>query len=177
MSDLITLTGLTARGQHGGLRLDDLIEIAGLTDAQLAGAEMAEGAKECYGLAEWDLARDVLLIAFRDRGQYGGRGAFSSWLYAIAAHRWQRMKVERGPAAIPLTEEMRLIRAQVGRRQSVGGALEELGKLLDVTDVVRDRGRSVVATVEFLQHRLSEMGHKTPPVTPTLPGRSAEAYA
>jgi hypothetical protein len=57
---------------------------------------------------------------------------------------------------------MRLIRAQVGRRQSVRGALEEPGKLFDVLDVVRDRGRGIVATVEFLQHRLSEMGHKTP---------------
>ena len=65
----------------------------------------------------------------------------------------------------------------MGRRQSVRGALEEPCKLFDVLDVVRDRGRGIVATVEFFQHRLSEMGHKTPPVTPTLPGRSAEAYA
>ena len=72
---------------------------------------------------------------------------------------------------------MRLIRAQMGRRQSVRGALEEPGELLDVLDVVRDRGRGIVATVEFLQHRLSEMGHKTPPVTHTLPGRSGEAHA
>jgi hypothetical protein len=50
------------RRQHAGLRLDDLIEIAGLTDAQLAGAEMAEGAKKCYGLAEWDLARHHLIL-------------------------------------------------------------------------------------------------------------------
>jgi RNA polymerase sigma-70 factor (ECF subfamily) len=50
------------RRQHLGLRLDDLIEIAGLTDAQLGGAEMAEGAKECYGLAEWDLARHPLVL-------------------------------------------------------------------------------------------------------------------
>lgn len=50
------------RRKHDGLRLDDLIEIAGLTDAQLVGAEMAEGAKACYGLAEWDLARDVLVL-------------------------------------------------------------------------------------------------------------------
>jgi RNA polymerase sigma-70 factor (ECF subfamily) len=50
------------RRQHGGLRLDDLVEIAGLTDAQLQGAQMAEGAKECYGLDEWDLARDRLVL-------------------------------------------------------------------------------------------------------------------
>jgi hypothetical protein len=50
------------RRKQDGLRLDDLIEIAGLTDTQLGAAEMAEGAKECYGLAEWDLARNVLVL-------------------------------------------------------------------------------------------------------------------
>jgi RNA polymerase sigma factor (sigma-70 family) len=46
-----------ARRQHGMLQLDDLLEIAQLPDAQLDAAEMAEGARECFGLAEWDLAR------------------------------------------------------------------------------------------------------------------------
>jgi RNA polymerase sigma-70 factor, ECF subfamily len=46
-----------SRKQHGTLTLDDVVEIAGLTDAQLDGAEMAEGARELHGLAEWDLAR------------------------------------------------------------------------------------------------------------------------
>jgi hypothetical protein len=40
------------------LTLDDLVEIAQLPDPQLDAAEMAEGAKECWGLAEWDLARN-----------------------------------------------------------------------------------------------------------------------
>ena len=87
------------------------------------------------------------------------------------------MPMTRALRPLPLTEEMRLIRAQVRRRQSVRGAVEEPGKLLDVLDVVRDRGRGIVATVEFLQHRLSEMGHKKRPMTPTLPGRSAQAHA
>jgi hypothetical protein len=46
-----------SRRQHEGLTLDDLIEIAGLSDAQLDGESMAEGARDCWGLAEWDLAR------------------------------------------------------------------------------------------------------------------------
>jgi hypothetical protein len=46
-----------AHQQHGMLTLDDLVEIAGLPDAQLDAAEMAEGTRLCYGLAEWDLAR------------------------------------------------------------------------------------------------------------------------
>jgi hypothetical protein len=46
-----------ARRRHGTLRLEDLVEIAQLPDAQLDAAEMAEGAREYFGLAEWDLAR------------------------------------------------------------------------------------------------------------------------
>jgi hypothetical protein len=45
-----------ARREHGHLLLDDLIEIAGLSDAQLDARDMAEGAKELWGLEEWGLA-------------------------------------------------------------------------------------------------------------------------
>jgi hypothetical protein len=47
-----------ARQQHGFLTLDELIEIAQLPDAPLDAAEMAEGARDCFGLVEWDLARN-----------------------------------------------------------------------------------------------------------------------
>jgi RNA polymerase sigma-70 factor (ECF subfamily) len=47
-----------ARKQHGTLTLDDLTEIAQLPEAQLNGTDMAEGARECFGLAEWNLGRD-----------------------------------------------------------------------------------------------------------------------
>jgi hypothetical protein len=46
-----------SRREHGALTLDDLIEIAGLTDAQLDSNTMAEGARVLYGLDAWDLAR------------------------------------------------------------------------------------------------------------------------
>jgi hypothetical protein len=46
-----------ARRQRGALTLDELVEIAGLSDAQLDGAEVAESARECFGLKEWDLVR------------------------------------------------------------------------------------------------------------------------
>jgi hypothetical protein len=45
-----------SRRQHGVLPLDQLIELAQLSDAQLDSKTMAEGAKECFGLAEWVLA-------------------------------------------------------------------------------------------------------------------------
>jgi hypothetical protein len=48
---------VAARRQHGALRLDDLLEIAQLPDAPLDASEMAEGARDYFGLAEWDLAR------------------------------------------------------------------------------------------------------------------------
>jgi hypothetical protein len=47
-----------ARRQHGSLTLDDLVEIAQLTDAQLDAASMAEGARACFGLSEWNLGRN-----------------------------------------------------------------------------------------------------------------------
>jgi hypothetical protein len=50
-----------SRRQHGMLTLDDLIEIAGLPDAQLDASGMAEGARDRWGLAEWDLARNKRL--------------------------------------------------------------------------------------------------------------------
>jgi hypothetical protein len=46
-----------SRREHGALTLDDLIEIAQLTDAQLDSNTMAEGARVLYGLEEWDLTR------------------------------------------------------------------------------------------------------------------------
>jgi hypothetical protein len=46
-----------SRKEHGALTFDDLMEIAVLTDAQLDAGSVAEGIRELYGLAEWDLAR------------------------------------------------------------------------------------------------------------------------
>ena len=51
------------------------------------------------------------------------------------------------------------------------------GELLDGVEIRRDDRGGKVTALEFLQHDLATMGHKTPPVTPTLPGRSSEAYA
>jgi hypothetical protein len=60
-----------ARRQHGFLTLEDLVEIAQLSDAQLKGEEMAEGARLCYGLAEWDLARNQWVLPnLRFLGQF-----------------------------------------------------------------------------------------------------------
>jgi hypothetical protein len=47
------------RGPGPGLTLDDLVEIAQLSDAQLDGTAMAEGARHCWGLTEWELAANA----------------------------------------------------------------------------------------------------------------------
>lgn len=46
-----------ARDSEGVLPLEALLEIAQLSDAQLDADDMAEGARVCFGLEEWDLAR------------------------------------------------------------------------------------------------------------------------
>jgi hypothetical protein len=50
-----------ARQKQGSLPMDALVEIAQLSDAQLDAVSMAEGARHCSGLVEWDLARSRAL--------------------------------------------------------------------------------------------------------------------
>jgi hypothetical protein len=58
------LTGwAAARRERGMLTLDHLVEIAQLPGAQLDASSMAEGARECWGLLEWDLVRDWAVLA------------------------------------------------------------------------------------------------------------------
>jgi hypothetical protein len=52
---------VAARREQKVLSLDNLLEIAQFPDAQLDANSMAEGARECYGLAEWDLVRSPLI--------------------------------------------------------------------------------------------------------------------
>src|SRR5207302_596420 len=51
-----------ARRKQGMLSLEDLVEIAQLPDEPLHAAEMADGARECWGLAEWDLVRNHMVL-------------------------------------------------------------------------------------------------------------------
>ena len=87
------------------------------------------------------------------------------------------MELHRPRPELPLAQQGRLIRSQVALIELVRRCAEVLGKSLDGLDVVVNGGRGVVTPLKFLQHRLSEMGQKTPPVTPTLLGRSSEVYA
>jgi hypothetical protein len=77
-----------ARRQHGALTLDDLVEIAQLPDAQLGAMEMAEGARDCFGLVEWDLARN---------------GNLRPALRYLAAFTPAQRQEAMGPAGLPFT--------------------------------------------------------------------------
>ncbi len=46
-----------ARRRNVGLSLDEMVEIAQIADTQLDSKNMAEGARLCWGLKEWDAAR------------------------------------------------------------------------------------------------------------------------
>jgi hypothetical protein len=78
---------------------------------------------------------------------------------------------------LSLAEQIRLIRPKVRLIQPVGPTLEVPRELLDCVQVRRDGGGSEVTTLEFLQHDLATMGHKTPPVTHTLPGWPSAPHA
>jgi hypothetical protein len=48
----------SARRARGMLTLEEPVEIAQLPDEPLYASSVAEGVRECWGLPEWDLARD-----------------------------------------------------------------------------------------------------------------------
>jgi len=78
---------------------------------------------------------------------------------------------------LPLAHQVRLILAEVRLIELVWRAAEMLGEPLDGFEVVVNRRLGVVAPLEFVQHRLSEMGHRNLLVTHTLLGRSSVAHA
>ena len=87
------------------------------------------------------------------------------------------VELHRPRPELPLAQQVRLIRPQVALIELVRRCAKVLGESLDGLDVVLNRGRGVVTPLEFLQHRLSEMGHRNLLVTHTLPGWPSEAHA
>ncbi len=75
----------------------------------------------------------------------------------------------RGPS-LRSRQQVRLIRPQMALIESVRRRAKVLRESLDCLEVVLNRGLGVVASLEFLQHGLSEMGHRHLLVTHTLPG-------
>ena len=87
------------------------------------------------------------------------------------------MKLHRPRLEFAVAQQVRLILAEVGLIELVGRTVEMLREPLDGLDVVLDGGLRVVAPLELLQHRLSEMGHRNLLVTHTLPDGSSAPHA
>ena len=87
------------------------------------------------------------------------------------------MELHRPRLELPVAQQVRLVLAEVGLIELVWRTVEMLGEPLDGLDVVLDGGRGVVAPLELVQHRLSEMGHRNLLVTHTLPDRSSVPHA
>src|SRR5204863_8484280 len=60
---------------------------------------------------------------------------------------------------LSFSEQIRLVLANVVRSELVGRAVEVPRELVNGTEVCARCSRSVVATLEFLEHQLSKMGH------------------
>jgi hypothetical protein len=105
-----------ARRQHRALRLEDLVEIAQLPDAQLNGAQMAEGARLLFGLAEWDLARGANL---RPHLRY---------LAGFTPAQQQQAMSDAGLplAKMPLAQQQQFITFALGLSETPLQSLEEL---------------------------------------------------
>jgi hypothetical protein len=105
-----------SRQKYGSLSLDDLIEIAQLSDTQLDATDMAEGARELFGLAEWDLAR--------------GRSARPHLRFLASFNPAQRQAVTSGEglpfAKMTLAQQQQFINLAFGGRSEPGQSLEEL---------------------------------------------------
>jgi hypothetical protein len=105
-----------ARREHGTLLLDDLVEIAGLSDAQLDAASMADGARELWGLEEWDLACN--------------RGVRSHLRWISGLTLAQREAIQKPPGlrftALNLAQQQQFIALAIGDSPDSVGSLAEL---------------------------------------------------
>jgi hypothetical protein len=106
----------SSRQKNGSLSLEELIEIAQLSDTQLDAADMAEGARELFGLAEWDVAR--------------GRSARPHLRFLASFNPSQRQAVTSGDGLpfgkMTLAQQQQFITLAFGGRSDPGQSLEEL---------------------------------------------------
>jgi hypothetical protein len=106
-----------SRREHGGLTLEDLLEIAQLPEPQLESQAMAEGARLCFGLQEWRFARDGFLRPH--------------WRY-LAGFSAEQHQAAQSPAGLPLarmslTQQQGFLSLALGAHANPMPSLEELG--------------------------------------------------
>jgi hypothetical protein len=87
------------------------------------------------------------------------------------------VEADRQRSHLPPAQQIRLVGPEMRLIQSVRPALEMSGELLDRVEIRRDGRGGEVTALELLQHDAATMGHKTLPVTHTLPGGSGAPHA
>jgi Putative zinc-finger len=105
-----------ARRRNGALTVEELVEIAQLSDAQLDSRTMAEGARLLYGLTEWQLAG----------------GARQHWRYLAGSTPDQR-RAAQSAAGLPfrqmsLAQQQRFLALALGSSSVRLDSLEELAE-------------------------------------------------
>ncbi len=72
---------------------------------------------------------------------------------------------------LPIPKQMHLVLADMARAQALGRTMEVLRKVFNRMEIAMCGAWGVVATLEFIQHQLTKMGHGKPPVTRGLHGQ------
>jgi hypothetical protein len=78
---------------------------------------------------------------------------------------------------LPRAQEGRLVAPQVRVIEPVGPTLEVSGAPFHRVEIAANGRRREVTALALLQHDAATMGHKTPPVTRTLPRGSSAPHA
>jgi hypothetical protein len=105
-----------ARRRKGALTLEEMVEIAQLSDAQLDSETMAEGARLLYGLAEWNLARDGFLRP--------------NWRF-LAGFTPEQRRAAQGSAGLPF-RQMPLAQQQRFLALALGSGIDRMDLLDDL---------------------------------------------
>src|SRR5208282_1020148 len=80
-----------------------------------------------------------------------------------------------GCGQLSLTEQIRLVLANVFRSELIGRAVKVPRKILDRLDVAVDGSLSVITTLEFFEHHFAKVGHRESPYDPTLSAHTPAA--
>src|SRR5438874_325610 len=100
----------------------------------------------------------------------GGLGCAPALLESLGIEEPQSRKINRNGAWSQLSflEQFRLVFANLLGAQAVGRTMEALREIFHYPDVTSYGSFSVIATLEFLQHHFSEMGHGNTSCDPHL---------
>ncbi len=105
-----------ARRRNGSLSVEELVEVAQLSDAQLDSGTMAEGARLLFGLTEWRLAQDCR----------------SNWRY-LAGFTPEQRRAAQSAAGLPF-RQMSLAQQQQFLSVALGASSVRLDSLAELAE-------------------------------------------